>query len=106
MLWFGKGIDRVFGIVGALLALLGCLIGNLLSVCCFVSVAEKMEFFEVVSRLNPRIVLQMIKGTFSPIGLLFYGIAIYLGYRLSFRRYSDQELMRAIKGGGSQDECA
>src|SRR5262245_23005581 len=30
---FGKGIDKVFGVIGAILALSGCVLGNLLAVC-------------------------------------------------------------------------
>ncbi|MEE9144513.1 MAG: hypothetical protein V3U06_07075 [Candidatus Binatia bacterium] len=97
----GKGIDNVFGVVGAILALFGCALGNLLSVCYLVSVAEKMEYFEVLSRLNPEIIVELMTATFSLMDLLFYGIAVYEGYRLSFRQISEEDLARAIKGSGA-----
>lgn len=33
-----------------------------------------------------------MQETFSPMDLLFYAIAIYEGYRLSFREFSDKDL--------------
>jgi hypothetical protein len=94
---FGKGIDTSFGIVGAALSLLGCLAGNLFSVCIVVSRQEGMAILEVLSRLNPEIVVGLMKATFSPIDLLFYGIAIYEGYKFSFRTITEGELAKMIK---------
>jgi hypothetical protein len=36
--------------------------------------------------------------TEDPMDLLFYGIALYEGYKLSFRQIGHEELERAIKG--------
>jgi len=33
-----------------------------------------------------------MKETFSPIDLLFYGIAIYEGYKLAVRQVTDEEM--------------
>ena len=62
--------------------------------------AEGMGFFEVLSRLNPAVIGELLFVTFSPIDLLFYGIAVYGGYRLSFRQIDVEELDSAIKGAG------
>ncbi len=94
---FGKGIDTSFGIVGAALSLLGCLAGNLISLCILVSRQEGMGIIEVLSRLNPEIVVELMRATFSPIDLLFYGIAIYEGYRFSFRTITEDELAKMVK---------
>ena len=37
-------------------------------------------------------VIEIMKETFSPIDLLFYGLAIYEGYKLSFRGLADEEI--------------
>jgi hypothetical protein len=37
-------------------------------------------------------------ANFSPIDLLFYGIAIYEGYKLSFRQVTEDELRAAARG--------
>lgn len=81
----GKGVDPIFGVAGAALSLFGCLLGNLLSVCGFVAAEMGISIFEVVARLNVSVATEMLIGTFSPIDLLFYAIAVYEGYKLSFR---------------------
>jgi len=94
----GKGIDPVFGIAGAILALLGCLLGNLLAVCGFIASQESIPFFEVLAQLDSSIVVELMAATFSPMDLLFYGIAVYEGYKLSLRRITQTELEQRISG--------
>ena len=88
----GRGIDKSFGVIGAVFALLGCLIGNILSMCAFVAHDQNASFFAIVGKLTPEIAIDILVQTFSPIDLLFYGIALYEGYRFSFRRLTQQEL--------------
>jgi len=88
----GKGIDKPFGIAGAVLALLGCGAGNLLAVCGMVSAQEGIPFLEILGRLEAGIVVDLMAATFSPMDLLFYGIAVYEGYKLSFRRMTQEQL--------------
>jgi hypothetical protein len=93
---FGKGIDKTFGIAGAVLALVGCILGNLLAVCGFVSVQEAMPFLQVLGRLNPAVIVDLLKMTFSPMDLLFYGIAVYEGYKISFRQITHADLEQIL----------
>lgn len=93
----GKGIDTSFGVVGAILSLLGCLAGNLLTVCIVVSRHEHIAFFDLLSRLDAEITIELMKATFNPMDLLFYGIAIYEGYKFSFRKISREELTKLTK---------
>lgn len=44
---FGKGIDQVYGYIGAVLSLFGCVLGNLFTIILFVSVYENIPFFEL-----------------------------------------------------------
>ncbi len=82
----GRGVDRVFGVLGAVLALLGCVLGNVLSGCYFVAEAEGVSYLEALSSLTPSLAVQTITLMFAPADLLFYGIAVYEGYRFSFKR--------------------
>jgi hypothetical protein len=93
----GKGMDKSFGIAGATLSLLGCLTGNLLTVCIGISRHQQIPFFDLLSRLNPEIVVELMRATFSPMDLLFYGIAVYEGCRFSFRKISKEELANSTK---------
>lgn len=95
----GKGIDKSFGVAGALLALVGCLLGNFLTVVHFVAEAWELGYFDTLSRLDPAAVPELMTITFSPIDLLFYALALYQGYKLSFRQITREELERAMGGG-------
>jgi hypothetical protein len=81
---FGKGADPVFGVAGAAIALAGCLTGNLLTVVILISRQESIEIMTLLSRLTPGITADIIKETFQPLDLLFYGLAIYEAYKISF----------------------
>ncbi|MCD4826075.1 MAG: hypothetical protein K8S55_15905 [Phycisphaerae bacterium] len=84
--YVGKGFGSIYGIIGASMALLGCLLGNLFSICYFVRVNEQIPFSKLLSLLTPEIIMDLMASTFSPIDLLFYGLAVYEGYRLSIRK--------------------
>lgn len=94
----GKGIDTVFGIAGGTLSLVGCAAGNLLAVCAQIAAHEGLPFAEVVSRLDLAVVQELMVATFSPMDLLFYGIAVYEGYKLSFRQVTLQDLQPVGSG--------
>ena len=79
----GKGTHRAFGIMGALLALGGCAVGNLLTIIVVAARHFEIPLLAVFSRLTPDVVVKLMEATFSPMDLLFYGIAIYEGYRFS-----------------------
>ena len=82
----GQGVDIKFGIIGASMALLGCLLGNFFSNVAFIVKFNDIEYYEVLSALDFGMIVDIMSETFSPIDLLFYGIAIYEGYRFSFKK--------------------
>lgn len=92
----GKGIDNTFGVIGAIFAMLGCALGNLLAICGILAKQEEVPFMEVVAGLDPSIIGELMVATFSPMDLLFYGIALYEGYKLAFRQVSPQDLQAAL----------
>jgi hypothetical protein len=75
----GKGIDRIYNIIGAALALAGCVAGNIFTVMSIASNMLGVGFWDV----GMDFALEVMKATFSPMDLLFYGIAIYEGWRFS-----------------------
>lgn len=88
----GNGIDKIFGIMGATLALLGCLMGNMFTILGVVANEEGMGYFELLLNADYSAVIDIMTETFSPMDILFYGIAIYEGYKFSFRRLTDEEI--------------
>jgi hypothetical protein len=55
---------------------------------------------EVLERLEFDLIVEMMFRSFGPMDLVFYGIAVYEGYRLSFQRLSDADLQAMLKGPG------
>jgi hypothetical protein len=96
--YLGKGVDKVFGFIGAGFALFGCLLGNFLAAAVIISQLEAVSVVDVLIFLvtTPVAAVELMSLTFSPIDLLFYGIAIYQGYKLAFRRVSEAELASAM----------
>jgi len=94
----GKGIDKAFGFLGATLALAGCVAGNLLTGCWYLAQSVGAEFVDVLAGLTPTLAAEILKATFSPMDLLFYGFAVYEGYRLSFRQVTEEDLKDPFEG--------
>lgn len=86
--YFGKGTSEKFGLLGAGLALFGCLLGNVLSGCGAYALDESIPFINVafVVLTHPSLAWVYLKETFSFIDVIFYGLAIYEGYRFSFNK--------------------
>ena len=92
----GKGIDQIYGVIGALLSLIGCAIGNLLTMTYFVSVAEDIPYLELLAEINLDLAIEIMKVTFDPMDLVFYGIALYFGYRYAFRQVTEAEIAQSL----------
>ena len=95
--FFGRGITTPFAVAGCLLALVGCLLGNLLSMCGFIATEKSVPLLDVLSRLNPELAVRLVTATFDLMDLLFYGIALYAGYQYSVRRIAPEELQTLVK---------
>src|SRR5688500_1248606 len=78
--YFGAGVDKYFGYIGAILALIGCAFGNLLSQVIFAANAESVGYMDILILLNFDLIVLIFEDTFSPMDVLFYGIAAYEGY--------------------------
>lgn len=90
---FGKGMSQIYGVIGAGFALLGCLVGNFLSIIGFVANEEQLGYAETLGALNYAAIPELMMATFSPMDLLFYAIAIYQGYKLSFAGITEDEIV-------------
>jgi len=90
--YLGKGIDKIFGIAGAFLALLGCVLGNLFTACIFIAKQQDIGIIDVLSYLDMDFIVEIMSITFSPMDVVFYAIAVYAGYKYSFRTISQEEL--------------
>jgi hypothetical protein len=90
----GQGLTRSFGIAGGAFSLFGCLFGNLLSIVGLVATSAAQPIISTTFRvlMQPLLAIQILVATFQPLDVLFYAIAIYEGYKFSFRTISSAEL--------------
>lgn len=90
----GKGIDQKFGFTGAIIAVISCFLGNFFSIVGFLSISEGLTFFDTLLAIDYSQVIPLMVETFSPIDLLFYGIAGYEGYKFAFRTFTEEEVAK------------
>lgn len=92
--YLGKGLTKSFGIAGGLLALFGCVLGNFLAMCGLVAADAGQPIVDLTLAIasRPSVAADLMRATFSPMDLLFYGIAVFEGYKFSFREIQDHEL--------------
>jgi len=79
----GKGTTLAFGILGAMLALGGCLVGNLLTGAVVLSRHWNIPLAAFFARLTPDVTVKLMTAMFSPMDLLFYALAVWQGYKFS-----------------------
>ncbi len=89
----GKGVDNIFRYIGAVLALVGCVLGNFFTIVGFISKEENIDVFNVISLINYTEITSLMMETASPMDLLFYAIAIYEGYKFSVKADVVDEVM-------------
>jgi len=85
---FGRGLTPAYGVVGAVCALIGVVADNVLGVCAYAAKSPEYDvgFFEMLGMLNFDLIVKIIKATFVPLDPLFYLIALYEGWKFSFRQ--------------------
>lgn len=83
MRFAGKGVKPIFAITGGAIAFLSCVLGNFLSLIGFLANEEGLGYFQVINLIDFSAVPSIMVETFNPMDLLFYGLAIYEGYKFS-----------------------
>jgi hypothetical protein len=100
----GKGFDRVFGVLGALLTAIGCFAAIVLAGCHFVAIkSEGVTLMEAFGALTPEMFREIFAATFDRIDAAFYGVALLAAFRISYRRMNSVEratLLAHSEGGG------
>jgi hypothetical protein len=89
---FGNGIDSVFGFWGAAIALLSCILGNFFSMVGLIAEEVGQSFFDILFRFNYELIFAVMKETFKPMDLFFYGLAIFEAYKFSFREITENSI--------------
>jgi hypothetical protein len=86
----GKGVEPKFGVIGAVLAFIGSVAGNLLTACIIFANGKSISFFSVLPQLNPKTVLYFLKAVIGPFDVIFCLGAILIGYYFAFKPLKGQ----------------
>ncbi|WP_196894770.1 hypothetical protein [Aureivirga marina] len=90
--FFGKGIEQVYGIYGAIIAILSCFLGNILSIIGFAAHGADLGYFEAFILIDFGKLFDIVGDTFGFVDVFFFAIAGIEGYKLSFRAFSEKEI--------------
>jgi drug/metabolite transporter (DMT)-like permease len=82
---FRKEPDPTFGILGAILALTGCVLGNAMSFVVFIAQHTGTPLVQAFLNVSIPGLVAVMAENFEAMDLLFYAIAIYEGYKFSSR---------------------
>lgn len=93
----GNGVDKIFGYWGAIISFLSVILGNVLSIYGFAAESQGIGYVDALMRIHLSVVSSALVENFSIIDLLFYGIAIYEGYRFSFRVLTQEDIQELNK---------
>jgi hypothetical protein len=83
---FGNGAERSYGAMGALLAILGCVLGNVIGTLGFLARQDGLSAPQILDQFDMQMLADIWLASFRPMDLLFYLLAAYEGYTLSLRR--------------------
>jgi len=80
--FFGKGKTPIYGISSAVLALIGCVLGNLIFYSGFIAREEGASFLEVFFYflITPADLINLFVVAFDFMDVLFYGLAAWVGF--------------------------
>jgi hypothetical protein len=83
--FFGRGKSPVFGISGAVLALIGCVLGNLIFYTGIIAQEQGASFLEVffLLLLTPAAAIEVFTIAFDFMDIFFYALAAYAGFSAS-----------------------
>ena len=84
--YLGQGGTPSFGILGAVISLFGCLLGNLFSQVGFYATESGQSLIDAWTYLDFAQIPAALVESFHPLDALFYVIALYEGYRFSINK--------------------
>ena len=80
---YGKGVDKIFGVIGGVLAFIGCLLGFFFSECILISYNEMKPLMTVIFNLSQTKSSELLIQAFTPLNILLYIPAVSCASYLS-----------------------
>ena len=89
MRMLGGGRDRADGVIAGIVAFLGCVLGNLLTIVIDFAPHDAahrgIPDLTLLLLLNPKLAWFMLTANFNVMDVLFYALAVYAGYRTALK---------------------
>ncbi len=82
----GRGIEKKFGVLAAVLALIGSVAGKLLSVNVAIAQHYGTPIPQALMHMDLQRSIDLLTRTYRPMDLLFYAIAVYEAYKYGYGR--------------------
>ena len=79
--YLGGGSGSTYGVLGAVFALIGCALGNILSAIAFIAANDGAPFMEALGQFDWSRSIDLLTATSSPMDFVFYAIAVYEGFK-------------------------
>lgn len=80
---FGKGKSHLLAIIGAILALISCVTGDVISLIAIYSFQNKVPFWMIVGNLDFASVVDILSQTTGFLSIMFYLTAMTVAYGIS-----------------------
>ena len=81
------------------MALVGCVLGNVFTIAWYISAQTGAPILDVITQLDIELMIDLITETFQVMDILFYGLALYFGYKYAFRQLTMDDFNRALGRG-------
>jgi len=88
--FLGKGVDTHFRIIAAVLALVGCLLGDVFALSYLAAKHFNVSLWDVLG--NTKAVMELMSAEFGFMDVVFYAIAAYCGWRFALRQLSEEDV--------------
>jgi len=91
---YGLGMEPPFRVAGALLSLLGCLLGDVLELALGTSLAMDISVLQALHRefMDRTALAETYAAIFRPMEIIFFCIAAFEGYKFSRRKLRLQDM--------------
>jgi hypothetical protein len=101
----GRGMTVKFQVLGAVLALLGCVAGNLITFGAMLADGTGTSLAAMLLAIftSPLLAFELLKETTDPMDFLFYGIAIFQGYHFACYSMSEEQVAKVFQSENEVD---
>lgn len=85
----GQGDAPVFGFAAMMLAVTGCILGNIFGVIYLATAADGLSYADAISALEVAEIIGAVSSHFKRIDVIFYAISAYLAFTIAYGNERD-----------------